>query len=98
MKAHRALMVFVVSTALAGSFGAANAYTGEELAKDAKISLDTARATALKAFAGEVTGTELEKEKGGSGLRYSFYIKKGKVTHEVGVDANTGKVLENEAK
>jgi uncharacterized membrane protein YkoI len=37
----------------------------------------------------------LEKERGGSGLRYSFDIKNGKITHEVGVDAKTGKVLEN---
>ena len=31
-------------------------------------------------------------EKGGSGLRYSFGIKNGKVLYEVGVDAETGKV------
>jgi hypothetical protein len=37
----------------------------------------------------------LEKEKGGSGLRYSFDIKRGAVVHEVGVDAQTGAVLEN---
>jgi uncharacterized membrane protein YkoI len=37
----------------------------------------------------------LEKEKGGSGLRYSFDIKNGSVVHEVGVDAKTGKILEN---
>jgi uncharacterized membrane protein YkoI len=36
-----------------------------------------------------------EKEKGGSGLRYSFVVKSGKVLYEVGVDAQTGKVLEN---
>jgi hypothetical protein len=41
------------------------------------------------------SGEELEKEKGGSGLRYSFDIKHGGVTHEVGVDAKTGKLLEN---
>ena len=29
------------------------------------------------------------------GTRCSFDIKNGKVTHEVGVDAKTGKVLEN---
>jgi len=37
----------------------------------------------------------LEKEKGGSGLRYSFDIKSGNVAYEVGIDAQTGKVLEN---
>jgi hypothetical protein len=44
---------------------------------------------------GKITDEELEKEKGGSGLRYSFDIKNGGVTHEVGVDAKTGKLLEN---
>jgi len=70
------------------------AYTGENLAKGAKISVDEARAIALKSRPGTIT-EELEKEKGGSGLRYSFDIKSGGVVHEVGVDAQTGKVLEN---
>jgi len=63
--------------------GVVSAYTGEELAKDAKVTLPEARAIALKAFPGKITDEELEKEKGGSGLRYSFDIKKGGVTHEV---------------
>jgi uncharacterized membrane protein YkoI len=71
------------------------AYTGENLSKGAKISIDEARAIALKARPGTITDEELEKEKGGSGLRYSFDIKSGGVVHEVGVDAQTGKVLEN---
>ena len=54
-----------------------------------------ARLIALKAHPGKITDEELEKEKGGSGLRYSFDIRHGKVTQEVGVDARTGKVLEN---
>jgi uncharacterized membrane protein YkoI len=37
----------------------------------------------------------LEKEAGGSGLRYSFDIKKGASTYEVGIDAQTGAILEN---
>ena len=52
----------------------------------------------LEAFPGKITDEELEKEKGGSGLRYSFDIKNGGVTHEVGVDAKTGKLLENSAE
>jgi|ERR1700756_3033982 uncharacterized membrane protein YkoI len=71
------------------------AYTGQELASKAKITIDEARAIALKARPGAVTDEELEKEKGGSGLRYSFDVKSGNVTYEVGVDAQTGKVLEN---
>lgn len=71
------------------------AYSGEELAKHAKVTLAEARAIALKAHPGTITDEELEKEKGGSGLRYSFDIRSGKVTQEVGVDAKTGKILEN---
>ena len=84
-----------VAVALMLSAGTAFAYTGQELAPQTKISLEQARAIALKRRPGTITDQELEREKGGSGLRYSFDIKSGKVTYEVGVDANTGKILEN---
>jgi len=70
------------------------AFTGQEFAGEAKIGLQDARAIALKAYPGKITDEELEHEKGGSGLRYSFDIRNGKVTQEVGVDARTGKLLE----
>jgi len=73
----------------------AMAYTGQELSKQAKVSITEARAIALKAHPGKIVDEELEKEKGGTGLRYSFDIKRGAMTQEVGVDAQTGKVLEN---
>ncbi len=71
------------------------AYTGQKLAKEAKISMSQARSIALKAHPGKITDEELERERDGSGLRYSFDIKSGGITQEVGVDAKTGKVLEN---
>ena len=80
---------------LAAASVSANAYTGESLAKHAKISIEQARATALKAYPGKITDEELENEKGGSGLRYSFDIKHGKTVQEVGIDAQTDAVLEN---
>lgn len=70
-------------------------YPGQKLAKDAKLSISDARAIALKAQPGQLTDEELEKEKGGSGLRYSFDVKAGDGVHEVGIDAVTGAVLEN---
>jgi uncharacterized membrane protein YkoI len=82
---------------LTGAFGA-QAYTGKALEKHAKVTMTEARAIALKAHPGKITDEELEKEAGGSGLRYSFDIRKGKVTQEVGVDAQTGAVLENKAE
>jgi uncharacterized membrane protein YkoI len=62
------------------------------LVNQAKVGITEARAVALKAHPGKITDEELEKEKGGSGLRYSFDIKRGKATQEVDVDAQTGKV------
>lgn len=70
-------------------------YVGHALAKSAKVSLKQARAAALKARPGRIVDQELEKERGGSGLRYSFDImSRGKII-EVGIDAMTGAVLEN---
>jgi uncharacterized membrane protein YkoI len=69
--------------------------TGEALAGKAKVDLPQARAIALKARPGKIVDEELEKEGGGSGLRYSFDVKSAGKTYEVGVDAVTGRVLEN---
>ncbi len=74
----------------------AQAYTGQKLAGKAKITIEQARKIALKAHPGKITDEELERERGGSGLRYSFDIKSGRITQEVGVDAVTGRVLEND--
>ena len=74
---------------------AAHDFIGRQFAKDAKISLDDARRIAQKACTGVIVDEELERESGGSGLRYSFDIRKDGITREVGVDAMTGAVLEN---
>jgi len=71
------------------------AYTGQEYAKDAKIDIAHARQLALRVRPGIVTDQELEPEGGGTGLRYSFDIKRRGKTYEVGVDARTGRILEN---
>ncbi len=86
----------LVSMALLST--AVQAYTGSSLEKNAKVTMSQARVIALKAHHGKITDAELEKEKGGTGLRYSFDIRKGKTTYEVGVDAQTGDVLENKAE
>ena len=95
-QSKKVVTVGIASLLMAVAF-AAQAYTGEALAKHAKVSITEARAIALKAHPGKITDEELEKEAGGSGLRYSFDIRVGKVTQEVGVDAQTGAVLENKA-
>jgi uncharacterized membrane protein YkoI len=87
------LILATLAAALAGPM--AHAYDGEELAPKAKIGITKARTLALKAHRGTIVKEELEAEPGGSGLRYSFDIKAGKGTYEVGIDAKNGKVLEN---
>ncbi len=73
-------------------------YAGAKLASKAKITIAQARVIALKAHPGQITDQELENEGGGSGLRYSFDLRSGGKTYEVGVDAKTGRVLENKAE
>lgn len=92
------LKLSIISTAViaACSFTMnAQAYDGSKYIKDAKITMDQAQALALKAYPGTIVERELEHKKGGSGLRFSFDVRANQITHEVGIDAQTGEVLEN---
>lgn len=96
MKQSMLLKFALPAAAVAGFIaGTAFAYPGVELAAHAKISMQQAIVIAQKARPGIVNDKELEREVGGSGLRYSFDIEAAGKTYEVGVDAQTGKVLEN---
>ncbi|WP_425230654.1 PepSY domain-containing protein [Sphingomonas sp.] len=90
----KGLLLVIAITALA-SVEAEAALKGAALAGQAKVSLALARSKALRARPGRITDQELERERGGSGLRYSFDIASRGRTYEVGVDAVTGVVLEN---
>jgi uncharacterized membrane protein YkoI len=98
------LPAFALAIVLASANGAmatghmAPTFKGHALAGRAHISMADARAVALKARPGAFTDQELEKEAGGSGLRYSFDIKAAGHVYEVGVDAANGRVLENDAE
>ena len=92
------LAVALMAATPVAVMAAAKPYAGHDLAKSAHITIEQAQAIALKARPGKVTDKELEKEPGGSGLRYSFDIVAGGKTYEVGVDAANGKVLENAAE
>lgn len=89
--------IVAATLALTGAAVAATpakpAFEGAELASKTKVTLLQAEAIALKARAGKIDERELEDENGG--LRYSFIIKVGEQEYEVGVDAQTGAVLEN---
>nr|WP_295668049.1 PepSY domain-containing protein [Sphingomonas sp.] len=90
--------VAMLAASGASAAPAQHSLKGSSLAPMAKVTLASARAKALAARPGVITDQELEKEKGGTGLRYSFDIKSNGKTFEVGVDARTGAVLENGAE
>ena len=95
------MKIAIATAALLGTAAGAavpSHFAGAELLPQAKITLAQARQTAVRAHPGVITDQELEKESGGTGLRYSFDIKANGKTFEVGVDARTGKVLENDAE
>lgn len=69
------------------------AQAAPQTAPKAKITKDQARAIALKAAPGEVIESDYEKENGR--WRYSFDIKQGTRIHEIGVDAETGAIVED---
>ncbi len=95
------LQTVITATAIAVAVGlslamTANAFDGQQYLKVAKVSLQQARKIALRVSpGGRIVHQELETEKGGSGLRYSFDVATAKGAREVGVDAKSGAVLEN---
>lgn len=89
------ILALTIAALAATTFVASAESSTAELGKQARIQMPQAREIALKAYPGKIVKEELEQEKSGSGLRYSFDIANGKVTHDVGVDAKTGKLLEN---
>ena len=90
--------VAVLAATSATAAPARHGLKGGNLAPQAHVTLAAARAAALAAHPGVITDQELEREGGGSGLRYSFDIRSQGKTFEVGVDAVTGRVLENAAE
>jgi uncharacterized membrane protein YkoI len=89
----RAVGLLLLTVMIPMAAGPAAAYIGQELAGDAKITIDQARAIALKAHPGRITDEELEREDGG--LRYTFSVDMDSGVQELGVDAATGLVIEN---
>ena len=77
-----------VGAAIAGSTAAAAATPPK-----AKLTMAQARSIALRAAPGKVAAAEYEKEAGA--WRYSFDIRQGRRIHEIGVDANSGRIVED---
>jgi hypothetical protein len=94
----RAVTLLAALSAAGGVAAAAGwpfPYKGEKLAHHARVSLLTARQLAQRARPGIIISQALEREPGGSGLRYSFDIKSGPRVYEVGIDARNGRVLQD---
>ena len=75
---------------------AALVFSGAAIAARAptpKVSMKNARAMALKLAPGRIKSSEYEKE--GGIWRYSFDIQQKGHIQEIGIDAMTGKVVEN---
>ena len=105
MKRYTTLATIAIAVFMAGAYLTIAAQESKEsaeqakLAKQAKITMEQARETALKRAPGKVESSELEREHGK--LVYSFDIRnaRGTIT-EVQVSAITGKVvrIEHESK
>jgi uncharacterized membrane protein YkoI len=61
-----------------------------------KVSKARAQALALKLAPGKIISSEYEKE--GGGWRYSFDIQQRGHVQEIGIDGQTGKVVENKSE
>ena len=95
-KLSRRMLSFFVILCLSFSLSACTTTKEEEMEKDAKISWSKAKTLALEARPGRSRYGKLERQKDGSGLRYAFYIRGEGGWYEVDIDAQTGKILENE--
>ncbi len=65
-------------------------------APHARITMTQARAIALRAAPAKVMSSEYENE--GGGWRYSFDIQQHNNVQEIGIDGQTGKIVENKSE
>lgn len=85
--------IAILATVPVAAMGASVALAAPQAGPPAKLTKAQAERIALKAAPGKVVEAEYENENGA--WRYSFDIRQGKRIHEIGVDPNTGKTIEN---
>jgi hypothetical protein len=94
---QKTVIGFLLVMALAFSVAANDKKSSQkQLAKEAKITMKEARATALKEVPGKIKEAELEREDGK--LIYSFDISTKEGIKEVQIDAITGTLLKVETE
>lgn len=65
-------------------------------APKARLTMAQARAIALRTAPGKLMSSEYEKE--GGGWRYSFDIQQHNNVQEIGIDGQSGKIVENKSE
>lgn len=93
MQYRKAIAVLGLALSVSAAGAMLPAYAAHKTRFHPKVTMAQARAIAVKTFSGTIMQAELERENGG--LRYSFDMRKGKQWREVGVDAMTGRIVEN---
>lgn len=88
--------VFKTAGALCIIATAATSATASTKAPAPRVSMAKARAMALKLAPGKIISSEYEKE--GGIWRYSFDIQQRGNVQEIGIDGQTGKVVENKSE
>ena len=78
---------------LVAVLGAGTAAVAAAKAPTPRISMAAAKAMALKLAPGKIISSEYEKE--GGVWRYSFDIQQTGHVQEIGIDGQTGKIVEN---
>ncbi len=76
--------------------GAGSVATATAKAPTPRISMAAAKSMALKLAPGRIISSEYEKE--GGGWRYSFDIQQRGHVQEIGIDGQTGKLVENKSE
>lgn len=89
MRKYRHVAAIVAALGIGSGAVAANAPAP-------KISKARAQALALKLAPGKIISSEYENE--GGGWRYSFDIQQSGHVQEIGIDGQTGKVVENKSE
>jgi uncharacterized membrane protein YkoI len=86
------LAIAAAVSAVVATTALASAFPGQQYASQASITITQARSMAQRVVPGKILSEELEKEAGGTGLRYTFDIRKANGgVHEVGIDAKSGR-------
>ena len=90
------MLKFLRTLAIVAALGAGSSAIAAAKAPTPRISMKTAKSMALKLAPGKIISSEYEKE--GGGWRYSFDIQQRGHVQEIGIDGQTGKVVENKSE